>query len=213
MLVDSVGYDLKKIPEPQTYQPPSAFWTFVKNVIAIAVFSGVIFFSVNLPAYLVILKYRLSHNSVSNLPAAPATEQYAANSIFISKINVKAPIQWDIQSADILNDLQKGTVHIAGTGHPGEGKNIFITGHSSNFWWIKGDYNTVFALLPQLNAGDEIVVTYQDKIQKYVVEKTVEVSPKDVKGYVITPDEKLTLMTCVPVGTNLRRLLVIAKPI
>jgi LPXTG-site transpeptidase (sortase) family protein len=63
-----------------------------------------------------------------------------------------------------------------------------------------------------MSNGDEIFITYRGKFYKYKVFETKEVNPEEVGNYVESKDEQLTLMTCAPVGTNLRRLLIFAKP-
>lgn len=143
---------------------------------------------------------------------APNVNQYSDNTVFIPKIGVKAPIGWDIPSDQITDELEKHVVHVQGSVKPGEKGNIFLTGHSSNYWWKKGDFNTVFALLPELKKDDQIILTYQGKFYYYKVTNTVEVKPTDVSNYFSSSTSQLTLMTCVPVGTNLKRLLIFASP-
>jgi LPXTG-site transpeptidase (sortase) family protein len=222
VLVDKVGYDLDKIIVPPPLKKPSAFRELIKNVLLIVFFSAFVFFFVNFPAYYLIGKYRFSPRSVSyqlasevasKSSSAKEVQQFPDNTLIIATIGVKAPVSWDIKPDDVMDKLQEGLVHLEGTGHPGEGKNIFITGHSSNYWWKKGDYNTVFALLPNLKEGNEIILTYQGKITRYKVKSLKEVKKKEISAYLDSKSEQLTLMTCVPVGTNLRRLLVFAEPI
>lgn len=147
------------------------------------------------------------------IAVAPEISQYSDNTIFIPKIGVKAPIGWDIASDNLADELEKHVVHIQGSKKPGENGNVFVTGHSSNYWWKEGDFNTVFALLPELKTDDQIVITYQGKFHYYKVREAIEVKPKDVSQYFDSSKEQLTLMTCVPVGTNLKRLLIFAEPI
>lgn len=222
VLVDKVGYDLDKVVVPPPLKKPSVFREFAKNVLLIVFFSAFVFFFVNFPAYYLIGKYRLSPQSISYQVAGEApnesnsakeVQQFPDNTLFIPTIGVKAPVSWDIRADNVMDKLEAGLVHFEGTGHPGEGKNIFVTGHSSNYWWKKGDYNTVFALLPNLKEGDEIILTYQGKITHYKVKSLNEVQKKEVSAYLDSKGEQLTLMTCVPIGTNLRRLLVLAEPI
>jgi LPXTG-site transpeptidase (sortase) family protein len=144
--------------------------------------------------------------------ASKGVKQYVDNTLFIPKIGVEAPIGWDIGENDIMGALEKNLAHINGTGKPSEGKNIFVTGHSSNYWWKSGDFKTVFALLPELKENDEIFITYKGKFYKYIVTKSEEVNKDEVSNFIDSDKEQLTLMTCVPVGTNLHRLLVFAKP-
>lgn len=230
-LVDGVGYDLGRYKEPQEYKKPTLIVRFLKNLGLILFFSSAVFFTVNFPAYAAItgykynpLKFRGETPQVENAQIvsredgavspilAKETKQYPDSTLFIPKIGIEAPVGWDIGEISIMRALENGLVHIDGTGKPGSDKNIFITGHSSNYWWKAGDYKTIFVLLPEINNGDEIFITYQGKFYKYKVFETQEVDPKEVENYIEAKDEQLTLMTCVPVGTNLKRLLIFAKP-
>lgn len=217
VLVDSIGDDPENIKITRPYRAEHPVLSALKNIFLIIFFSCFVFVAVNFPAYFRISKFRLHPQSI-----ALATPQISKgsqpvqtldnNTLLIPKIGVKAPVQWGVSSENILDSLQNGLVHIQNTGLPGEKKNIFITGHSSNYWWKEGSYNTVFSLLGELSPGDEIFIVYKGKIEKFSVSETKEVGKKEVDGFVEADQEQLTLMTCVPVGTNLRRLLVIAKP-
>lgn len=104
-------------------------------------------------------------------------------------------------------------VRYPGTARPGEVGNAFIFGHSSNYPWVKSDYNDVFALLDNLQNGDEIIIFYNQKKYVYRVTDRAEVKPGDVKALESRdPNKKeLSLMTCWPVGTTLKRLIVFAE--
>jgi len=218
-LVDTVGFNLEEIKTPPPYRRPNVLWLFVKDLTAVLIFSLAVFASVNAPAYYLISRYRLSppplpqRSSSPSLAVQSLPPQYEDNTLSIEKISVKAPVNWGIKDEEVSTKLESGVVHLASTGRPGEGKNIFITGHSSNYWWKSGSFNTVFALLPELVQGDKITLTYQGKMYSYQVEKTLEAKKSELQQFVSADKEQLTLMTCVPVGTNLRRLLVIAKPL
>ena len=138
----------------------------------------------------------------------PQFENIENNMIIIPKISVKAPVVWDSSENDLLEKLKEGVVHYQGTSHPGEGGNIFLVGHSSNYFWISSDYNTIFALLDKLENGDRIEVSYKNKKYFYDVKDKRTVEPNQVEVLQDTPKETLTLMTCWPVGTTLNRLIV-----
>lgn len=135
------------------------------------------------------------------------------NDLFIPKINVLAPVTWNVKESQILTDLNKGLVHFKDTALPGENGNVFIAGHSSNYWWTKSNFNRVFAILPELKIGDAIYLKYLGKKFIYQVTEIQTVSPKDVSVIAPTKNPILTLMTCVPVGTNQKRLIIKAKQI
>ncbi len=147
------------------------------------------------------------------------------NRLIIPKIRKNIPIvevadnalrrgDYDMFDEDIQNALKFGVVHYPGTAKPGEIGNVFLTGHSSNYPWIESSYNAVFALLPTLDLGDEYSVFYNGELHRYRITEKFEVSPKDVSVLAQPKDERTsTLMTCVPVGTTLKRLIIRAQEV
>jgi len=134
--------------------------------------------------------------------------------IYIAKIGKKAPVVWNSAPDEqtMLNNLHNGVVHYAGTALPGSGKGpIFISGHSSYYWWDSGKYKTVFATLDKLATGDEIKINYENTVYTYKVYDKQVVLPDQVDVLKPTNEPVLALMTCVPVGTNLKRLIVWAR--
>ncbi len=118
----------------------------------------------------------------------------------------------------IQEALKGGVVRYPGTARPGERGNVFLTGHSSYYLWAPGEYKDAFALLTEVEIGDEIVVYYggkkgDQKRYVYKVTNIKEVQPDEVDVLKQTDDYRLTLMTCVPIGTNLRRLIVTATQV
>jgi LPXTG-site transpeptidase (sortase) family protein len=132
--------------------------------------------------------------------------------LIIPKINVDAPIimMESTNNKDILDSLSKGVAHYAGTALPGRLGNMFITGHSSYYWWRGGEYNHVFALLEQVKTNDLFYVYYEGGEYVYRVNGSKVVNPKETDVLKATPTPTMSIMTCVPVGTNLRRLVVTA---
>ena len=130
--------------------------------------------------------------------------------LIVPKINVDAPIVF-VQTADnktILDSLQSGVAHYPGTALPGQAGNVFITGHSSYYWWGGGKYNRIFAVLDKLRADDLIYIYYQGEEYVYKVRDNIVVMPNQTEVLKPTATATLSLMTCVPVGTNLKRLIV-----
>jgi len=66
--------------------------------------------------------------------------------------------------------------------------------------------------LNKLDKGDEDYLTYSNGRFKYRVTETKIISPEDI-GYLDKKTDKktVTLMTCWPAGTSLKRLLVIGE--
>jgi sortase A len=107
-----------------------------------------------------------------------------------------------------MEELENGVIRYPGSALPGQDGNAFIFGHSSNFPWIKGEYNDVFALLDKVVFDDEIVVYYGQEKYTYKIRTKNVIRPGDVS--VLKNNEKggskITLMTCWPIGTTLNRL-------
>jgi len=138
---------------------------------------------------------------------------FSDSRIVIPKIKVDAPIIFvqSTKNPDILEAIKGGVAHLAGTALPGRIGNMFITGHSSYYWWSDGKYNQVFALLPQLKAGDLVYIYYQKGEYIYKVSGSMVVKPTQVEVLDQTLTPMMSLMTCVPIGTNLKRLIVQAE--
>ena len=135
-------------------------------------------------------------------------------SIVIPKIAANAKILPNVDPTDekiYLPALQKGVAHAQGTAFPGEGGHIFLFAHSTDYFWNVGIYNAVFYLLGKLEKGDEINIFYKGQRYLYkVIDKKI-VDPKQVE-YLTRKSNKefLTLQTCWPPGTTLKRLLIFA---
>ena len=110
-------------------------------------------------------------------------------------------------------DLKKTLIQYPGTALPGTMGNPVIFGHSvlPQFFNPKS-YLTIFSNLFKLKNGDEIFVEYDRIKYKYIVEEIFEVKPTDFSVLDQRFDAKyMTLITCSPPGTYLRRLVVKTK--
>jgi len=159
--------------------------------------------------------FKLTQSGVVPLPTlSPVNTDF---SLLIRKINAVAPIvasvdpydSWEYQKA-----LTRGIAQAQGTGLPGQGKNIFLFAHSSANPLEASRFNSVFYLLHRLETGDQIEVWYQKEQYFYSVSGKNFVSPDKVE-YLSShaSGEQLTLMTCWPPGTTLKRLIITAKSI
>lgn len=142
--------------------------------------------------------------------------------LIIPRINKNIPIiqvsdnallkrDFDSLEANIQKGLEDGVINYPGTSKPGEHGNIVITGHSSYFPWKPGRFKDVFAILEEIKEDDRIVMFHKQKKYIYEVFKIEKVSPRNVEPLKPTQEDTLTLITCVPVGTDLSRLIVKAK--
>jgi sortase A len=110
-------------------------------------------------------------------------------------------------------DLGKSMVHYLGSTLPGERGTATVLCHSvlPQFFNPK-NYKTICSTLPTLKIGDEILIYFDGINYAYQVIEMTEVQPDEIA--VLTPDmsgEYLNMITCVPPGTYLRRLVVKAR--
>ncbi len=109
-----------------------------------------------------------------------------------------------------MKELSNGIIRYPSSWIPGEKWNSFIFWHSSNFPWIKWEYNDVFALLDKVELNDEVIVYYDQKKFKYKIREKKVVKPSNVQVLKDTEDKsEITIMTCWPVWTTLNRLIVV----
>ena len=153
------------------------------------------------------------YNNYKNwFPAAPKLPPHESK---ITHYNLSVP-KLKIEDAVVAiggENLSESLIQYPGTALPGEYGNTVIFGHSvlPQFYNPK-NYKTIFSTLPTLKEGDEIFIDFDGIRYRYVVIKMTEVSPEDVSVLEQHYDgEYLSLITCVPPGTNLRRLIVKAK--
>jgi len=182
--------------------------------------SLVLFVAADLPYLWANLKYRLI---TKDLPPAPIVVQspwvrqkMEPNLLLIPALRIEAPIIYvDEVSEDLFQQaLRRGVVHFPGTALPGQPGNTYIFGHSSDNLWAKGDYKTVFAVLPQIKTDDLIEISDPEGYKfVYKVKETKVIAANGV-GYLDQRNNEyklLTLQTSYPVGTAFRRFIVMAE--
>lgn len=106
-------------------------------------------------------------------------------------------------------DLTKSLIHFTGP-LPGNLGNPVVFGHSTLLWFYNPkDYKTIFSKLPELKINDVFTVTVDNISYSYKVYDMRIVGPDDLS--VLDQDynsSNITLVTCVPPGTYLKRLVV-----
>lgn len=146
--------------------------------------------------------------------ATPIDPKIKEFGLKIDKLNIIVPVVKNVDGSDKAayeKALKGGVAHFKGTTLPGEKGNIFIFGHSSAE--VKSDYSKVFVSLNDLEKDDEIVVYYQNEEHKYKIKEKKIVEATDLSVLEKGKKEILTLMTCWPIGTKEKRLIVRAEPI
>jgi sortase A len=116
----------------------------------------------------------------------------------------------DIQVSLFDEDLTKHLVQYPQTALPGQLGSPVIFGHSTmpQFFDPK-KYTTIFSTLPKLKPGSDIFVKYNDQEYTYRVKSTIEVKPSEL--WVLKQNynaKTIKVITCVPPGTTLKRLVV-----
>lgn len=149
----------------------------------------------------------------SDVPVGPDTK------MIIPKINVDAPIVMGVgpTNEDQLKAMANGIAHVKYPGaasDPGQAGNAVFSAHSSSDWTDSGDYKFIFVQLERMAKDDIIYINYQSKRYTYKVYDIKVVAPDDVASLNYTgSDPILTLITCTPLGTAQKRLLVFAKQV
>lgn len=176
------------------------------------IFIGIIILLVNLgPVIFLEVQYQLP-KSQKEWSFAPVDSQF---SIIIPKVEINAKVIPDVDpfnAKEYKAALEKGAAHAKGTSYPDKEGNVFIFAHSTRFAADVQQYNAVFYLVDKLETGDDIHLAYKEKIYHYKVKEKKIIDPAEIEFLENTSKEKtLTLMTCTPAGTTLKRLLVIGQ--
>lgn len=139
--------------------------------------------------------------------------------LIIPKINVNVPVVYGVgyDHNSQMKAMEKGVAHFAipgANGVPGQVGNTVFSGHSSNDLFDSGDYKFIFAQLDKLQTGDTIYANYKSTRYTYTVTKKEVVMPNQVDKLTYATDKPvLTLITCTPLGTAEKRLLVTAEQV
>lgn len=139
--------------------------------------------------------------------------------MIIPKINVDAPVIYGV-GADHdsqMAAMENGIAHFSIPGAnavPGQIGNTVMAAHSSNDVFAPGDYKFVFAQNEKLVEGDIIYMHYEGVRYTYSITSKEVVLPTEVSKIQLDTDKPmLTLISCVPLGTAQKRLLVFAEQI
>ncbi len=174
------------------------------------------YFSANLR---LLLRGRQAATHSSSNTEGPANAKPArADYLEIPSLGISAPVIYAAEKneAAYQKALKQGVVHFPQTALPGQEGNCYIFGHSSDYIWSRGNYKSIFATLPSIKKGEEILISdSQGAEYSYTVIDTAVVAANDLS--VLNQDTKgkriLTLQTSYPVGTALKRFIVRAEMI
>ncbi len=166
------------------------------------------------------------NNLVHTNPMAPDPQVRAAkaqsfpytdkeNSLEIPAIGLQTPlvIGQATDNDSLMKDLDKGVVYYPGSVFPGENGQMVILGHSAPPNWPHIKHDWVFSNIENLNAGDAIVLYFDNHQYTYVVvDKAIIPQGQDVgANSLVANNNVLTLVSCWPPGKNYKRIAVEAK--
>ena len=124
-----------------------------------------------------------------------------------------API--DFTKADFDKELEEWIVKYPTTPAPGEEGNTLLFGHTSYVVWKTNPYGTIFKDIAKLKDSTLIQVLRKWNLYEYKVMDLFIVSPKQVNAQYMTYQNAggsyITLMWCYPLGTDNKRIMVVAK--
>jgi len=149
----------------------------------------------------------------ADVPVGPDTK------MIIPKINVDAPVVMNVgpTNEEQLRAMADGIAHVRYPGassEPGQVGNSVFSGHSSSDWTDSGAYKFIFVQLERLAIDDVIYINYNSKRYSYKVYDIKVVEPTNIGALNYTgSDPVITLITCTPLGTADKRLLVYAKQV
>lgn len=109
------------------------------------------------------------------------------------------------------NDLSQSLIQYTGPS-PGNIGNPVIFGHSTLLWFYNpNDYKAIFSKLTDLDIGDPVIVKSDNVNYTYKVFEMFITKPNNLSVLSQPDEEILTLITCVPPGTYLKRFIVKAR--
>ncbi len=107
--------------------------------------------------------------------------------------------------------LAKGVAHLKGTPLPGDGSNAIIYGHSGLSRLFSNSPRLAFTKLEKISVGDMVYIQKDGNTLTYKVISKKIVSPTALTRIVTpTKDDRITLVTCWPIGIGTKRLVVTA---
>lgn len=144
------------------------------------------------------------------------------NKIVITTLGLDVPIiepksmtAEDFITANFDEELNNGVVKYPTTPDPGASGNSLIFGHTSQEFWKHNVYGTIFKWIPKLVNGDTIKIIREGNLFEYKVVDKFVVVPSQVNAqymsYQNAGGSYITLMGCYPLGTDKKRIMVVAK--
>jgi sortase A len=132
-------------------------------------------------------------------PPLPTPGPEQARRIEIPAIGVDSTIV----QGDTWDQLKKGVGQMVGSAQPGNEGNMVLSAHNDIF-------GEIFRNLDKLAPGDEIVVSTERNVYRYIVREIQVVKPTAVEVMAPTEHAQTTLISCYPYQINTDRIIVFA---
>ena len=135
----------------------------------------------------------------------------------IPSLKISTPLIFSKSTQDFDKDLLNGVIHYPGTAMPGQIGTAYISGHSSNYPWVKSKYNQIFTHLGDLAVNQSFTITVhlnnglnngKTATLHYVVTGSQQYSATDQAQFQNGGKSVVALSTCWPVGSTAKRLVV-----
>lgn len=124
--------------------------------------------------------------------------------VIIDSVNIEGYIAQGLGSETMM----RGFWHFPTSVYPGELGNSVIIAH--RFQYLPPAKNTFFNL-DKIRVGDNVILQGEGGEYTYTVTNIREVNPNDTSVLKQTDDYRVTLITCTPLWTNHKRLVITAK--
>ncbi len=149
--------------------------------------------------------YTDAANWFSSTPTQKTANPYAVYTLSIPKLRIDHAV---VRSDH--TDLKQSLIHYSGTAMPGNLGNSVIFGHSVlPQFFNPQNYLTIFSTLHTLRPGDTMEIVADGATFTYKISEMYEAAPDDLSPLAQTYNGRyLTLITCTPPGTYLRRLII-----
>lgn len=151
------------------------------------------------------LDYTDASSWFAGAPRPQEASSYAVYTLSIPKLGIDGAV---VRSDH--TDLKQSLIQYAGTAMPGNLGNTVIFGHSVlPQFFNPHNYLTIFSTLHTLRPGDTMEIAADGATFTYKIIDMYEALPGDLSPLAQTYDSRyLTLITCTPPGTYLRRLII-----
>ncbi len=154
-----------------------------------------------------------------NFNTLPPTNRLIIPDLNINVPLVDVPVKGgdDFAEGNFDEELMQGVVKYPTTATPGAQGNSLLFGHSSTERWKKNPYGIVFRNLPKLQSGQQFQIVWDGQLTTYEMVERKVVLPKEVADYYHEFQDKgesfVTLMGCYPIGSDAKRMMVVAKKV